>query len=113
LVFQRLLQILRALPQFAEEARILHRDHRLRRKVLQQRDLLIGKWADFLTKGGNGAEHGTILEQWHGNNRARTAELDQSAAHRTDARLRRGIIDLRVGSAAKEALMGAPGLRAI
>jgi hypothetical protein len=41
LVFERLLQITRALPQFAQEPRILHRDHRLRGEAFQHCNLFI------------------------------------------------------------------------
>jgi hypothetical protein len=40
-----------ALADFVEQPCILHRDHRLRREILQQRDLLVGEGADFLTCG--------------------------------------------------------------
>ena len=36
-----------ALAQFAEQPRVLHRDDRLGGEVLQQRDLLVGKWPHF------------------------------------------------------------------
>jgi len=39
----------RALAQLAEQPRILHRDHRLRGEVLQQRDLLVGKRSNLRT----------------------------------------------------------------
>ena len=48
LVFERFFEIAGALAQFAEQPRVLHRDDRLRREVLQQRDLLVGERADFL-----------------------------------------------------------------
>ncbi len=35
LVLERLLQIVRAPPQFTEQPRVLHRDHRLRGEILQ------------------------------------------------------------------------------
>ena len=41
LVFERFFEIAGALAQFAEQPRILHRDHRLRREILEQRDLLV------------------------------------------------------------------------
>ena len=105
--------LLQCLARLGQEPRVLHRDDRLRREILQQRDLLVGERPHFLAKGGNRSEYSPVLEQRHGDHRVRAPKFDQSAAHRTDARLRSGIIDLRVGSAAKEALVGAPGLRAI
>ena len=55
----------------------------------------------------------SFLEQRHRDNCARAAMFNQSPAHRADTCLRRGIVDLHVGSAAKQALVAAPGLRAI
>src|SRR5262249_10892800 len=40
--------LLQRLARLGNEPRILHRDHRLRREILQQYDLLFGEWADFL-----------------------------------------------------------------
>ena len=39
-----------ARAQFAEQPRILHRDHRLGGEVLEQRDLLVGEGPDFLAE---------------------------------------------------------------
>ena len=52
LVFKRLFEVAGALAQFAEQPRVLHRDDRLRREVLQQRDLLVGERADLLAING-------------------------------------------------------------
>jgi hypothetical protein len=79
-------------------------------EVLQQRDLLFGELPDFLAVGGNGPEHGAVLEQRDGEDGARAAKFDQSPAHGADNRLRRDIIDLHVGSAAQQELVAAPGL---
>ncbi len=49
LVFEQLLQIVRALPQFGEQPCILDRDHRLVGKGRDQRDLLLGKRLDMRT----------------------------------------------------------------
>ena len=48
LIFERLLQITRTLLQFAKQPRVLDRNDRLRREILQERDLLVGKGPDFL-----------------------------------------------------------------
>ena len=40
----------RALPQFAEQPRVLDGDNSLGGEVLNQFDLLVGERADFLTK---------------------------------------------------------------
>ena len=57
--------LLGALAQFAKEPRVLHRDDRLRREILQERDLFVGKRADFLAICGDDAKHCTIFPQWH------------------------------------------------
>src|SRR5215475_3095218 len=43
LVFERFLKVARTLARLGRQPRILHRDDRLRREVLQQRYLLIGE----------------------------------------------------------------------
>ena len=43
--------LLQGLARLGQEPRVLHRDHRLRREVLQQRDLLFGKRPYFLASG--------------------------------------------------------------
>src|SRR6516164_5243362 len=45
--------LLGALAQFAEQPRVLHRNDRLRRKILQQRNLLVGEGTNFLPNGDN------------------------------------------------------------
>ena len=40
--------LLQGLARLGDEPRVLHRDHRLRREVLQQRDLLVGERPHFL-----------------------------------------------------------------
>ena len=40
--------LLQRLAGLGDQPRVLHRDHRLRREILQQRDLLVGKRPDFL-----------------------------------------------------------------
>ena len=44
----QLCHLVGALAQFRQEARVLHRDDRLRRETLQEGDLFVGEWADFL-----------------------------------------------------------------
>src|SRR6185369_3668070 len=53
------------LAQFADQPRILHRDSRLRREVLEQRDLLVGEWAYGPAICGDRAEKPAILAQRH------------------------------------------------
>src|SRR6516162_8079634 len=52
-----------ALPQFAKEPRILHCNGGLRGEVLQQRDLLVGEWADLLAIDRNKTEKPVSLTE--------------------------------------------------
>ena len=40
--------LLQGLARLGDQPRVLHRDHRLRREILQQRDLLVGERPHFL-----------------------------------------------------------------
>jgi hypothetical protein len=53
--------LLGTLAQLAQQPRVLHRDHRLRREVLQQRDLFGGKFSHLLTVYGDHAEEGLLF----------------------------------------------------
>ena len=50
------------MPQLAEQARILDGNDGLRRKVFEQRDLLLGERADLLPVNKDGANQGVILQ---------------------------------------------------
>src|SRR5271163_610528 len=54
--------LLGALAKFAEEPRVLDCDDRLRREILQQRDLLVAKGSTFLTSNGDRADCHTVAE---------------------------------------------------
>jgi hypothetical protein len=56
-------QFLLTLADLVHQPCIFHRDHRLRRKVLQERDLLVGKWPHFVAERGNGAEQNVVFAQ--------------------------------------------------
>jgi len=56
-----------ALTQFTEQPRILHRDDGLRRKVLQQRDLLVGKRPHLLAVDKDATEEHIVFTQRHRN----------------------------------------------
>ena len=47
--------LLQGLARLSQEPRVLHRDHRLRRKVLQERDLLVAEWPHLPAASGDGA----------------------------------------------------------
>ena len=57
------------------QPRVFHRDDRLRREVLQERDLLVGERPDLLAMGGDVAEQGAIFAQRHDQERADTPLL--------------------------------------
>src|SRR3954447_1104832 len=83
LVFECLLQVVHAFAQFAEQARVLHCDDRLRRKILQQSDLLVCEWADFLAKYRYCAKQAIFFLQRHSDPGSRTCEVDQPPLSRT------------------------------
>src|SRR5258708_34970335 len=47
--------LIQGLAGLGDQPRVLHRDHRLRGEVLQQRDLLFREWPYFLTSEGRRA----------------------------------------------------------
>src|ERR1700756_1456070 len=53
--------------RIGEQPRILRRDDRLRREVLQQRDLLVRERPDVLAVGGQNAEKRIVFDKWHKN----------------------------------------------
>jgi len=74
--------LLQGFARLGDEPGIVHRDDRLRRKVLQQRDLIIGERADLLTVYGENAEHRVIFPQRHPNRSSCATEIDKRAALR-------------------------------
>src|SRR5262249_31787392 len=69
-------QLHRALPQFIEQARVLDGNYRLRRKVLDQVDLLVSEGSDLLPVDDNGAYQLAFFEHWNGKHGASTGKLD-------------------------------------
>ena len=55
--------LLQRLARLGDQPRVLHRDDRLRREVLQQRDLLVGERPHFLAIDRDGAEQRVVLAQ--------------------------------------------------
>ena len=55
--------LFQGLACLGQEARVFHRDDRLRREILQQRDLLVGKRPDLLAIAGDCAEQPAVLAQ--------------------------------------------------
>ena len=44
-----------------DQPRVLHRNDRLRREILQERDLLVGEWLNFLAVNDESAENVSSL----------------------------------------------------
>ena len=65
-----------ARPQFAEQPRVLHRDDRLRREILQNGDLLVRKRLNLLAIGNYQAEQCVVLAQRHNQKRTNHIEAE-------------------------------------
>ena len=74
-----------ARPQFAEQPRVLHRDDRLRREILYQRDLLVREWPHLLTVDRDSPEEHLVFTQRDRQNGAEAAELDRRPRDRVAA----------------------------
>jgi hypothetical protein len=57
--------LLQGLARLGQEPRVFHRDHRLGCEILQERDLLFGERADFLTVDHYEPEQRVVLAQRH------------------------------------------------
>jgi len=56
-------QLAGSLLQLLEQARVLHREHCLRREITQERDVLLRKQSDFLTADSQDTEHNIATDQ--------------------------------------------------
>src|SRR5262249_53554592 len=65
---------------FVQKPRIFHRDYRLGREILQQRDLLFGKRPHFLTENYNRPHQRVIFSKANREAGSCPGEVDQSAA---------------------------------
>src|SRR5271166_3719796 len=72
--------LLQGLARLGHQPRILHRDDRLCGEVLQQRNLLVGEWAGFLTVNNEISEKCVVFSQRDGEQGATTTELNKGAA---------------------------------
>jgi hypothetical protein len=79
LVLERLLHIAGALAQLGDQPDVLDRDHRLRREVCQEGDLLVGERPDLLAVDLDVPENRVTLAQWHEEGGSGGAEIDQCA----------------------------------
>src|SRR5207237_3374933 len=79
LIFERLLEIARALTQFIQEPRVFHCDDRLGCEVLQERDLLVGERSHFLTIDHKVAKQDFIFAQCYSKQGAANAGVSQFA----------------------------------
>jgi hypothetical protein len=66
-----------ALADLVEQPGIVHRDHRLRRKILQQRNLLVGKRPHLATADHERSDWSAILDQGDPYEAADPAELNR------------------------------------
>jgi hypothetical protein len=69
--------LLQRFAQLVEQAGVLDRDDGLGSEVLDQLDLLVGEWADFLPVDAHGADQFVLLEHRNGNKTACTGGFDQ------------------------------------
>src|SRR5437764_158 len=92
LEFQRLLQIGCALAQFAEEAGVLDRYHRLIRERRCKRDLFVSKPLDPRPAQNDDAELRIVPQQRHSQSRAQIAAL--LYLHVSIVGIARGILDM-------------------
>ena len=74
--------LLQGLACLGDQPRVLHRDHRLRGEALQQRDLLVGEWADFAPVDDEVTEIRIVLAQRDSEQGVAAAQFDKSAAKR-------------------------------
>src|SRR5262249_48204393 len=101
LIFERLLQVARAAAQFVEQPRILHRDDRLRREVLQQRDLLVGERPYVLAVYRDRGEQVGVFSQSNRDEGAGFAEFGERTNRREVRSVRLVCRDVdRLGNAA-------------
>src|SRR3974390_650089 len=87
--FRRRGLLLERFTQRVEQSRVLNGDDGLRGKVLDQFDLLVGKWTDLLAVNDYGADELFVSEHW---NREQCA--DTSGLHGANGQMIASAIDL-------------------
>ena len=65
------------MADLVQQPRIVHCDHRLRREILQQRDLFIGELPDLAAAGADKAEQRLFLAQRDVKNAAHAGSCDE------------------------------------
>ena len=68
--------LLQGLAQLVEQARVLDGDDGLIGEALEQLDLPVAEWADFLAVDADGSDQLVILEHWHNKEGAAARKLD-------------------------------------
>src|SRR6516225_199308 len=81
--------LLQSLARLGQEPRVLHRDDRLRREVLQQRDLLVGERTYFSAIDPDDAEQGAFFPQRDNEAGSGAGEFDKGATVGVTAAIRR------------------------
>src|SRR5262245_11981630 len=66
----------RSAVRWREQPRVLDGDDRLLREIRDKLDLLLGEWADFLTKDGDDSNQLVILKHRHSNGGPNPAKLN-------------------------------------
>jgi len=69
--------LLQGLARLGDQAPRFPLHHRLRSKILQERNIFFGKQPNLLTAGNNLAESGARLAQWNKQNRAMPADFER------------------------------------
>ena len=85
LLLQRFREVSGALSKVVKQPRVLDGDDSLAGEVLEQGDLLIGKWTNFLAKDGYGADQLCVLEHRRSEIGTRAAKVNE--LHEVDVTL--------------------------
>src|SRR5215472_1377710 len=74
--------LLQGFARLGDQPRVLHRNDRLRREVLEQSDLLVGKWPDRAPIDPYRTERRAVLAQWNDQKRTDAPEIGGGARQR-------------------------------
>src|SRR5260221_12428836 len=78
----------------SNDLRILHRDDRLSREILQQRDLLVGERADFPAVDANLAEDLIVLSKRDGQQGSHAGQFDGATQRWPSGKVDRVLLDI-------------------